>query len=57
MTKTKNAKTYLTPSVKVVSFKVEEGFQSPQPEVQGQNETMDRRGWNVDWGTSTSSND
>ena len=29
MTKTKNAKTYLTPSVKVVSFKVEDGFVSP----------------------------
>ena len=28
MTKTKNAKTYLTPSVKVVKFKVEDGFTS-----------------------------
>lgn len=51
---------YLTPTVKVVAFKVEHGFDfsvtSPDtntpPNVAGQNEQLNRRSWNVDWNQS-----
>ena len=54
--KTQNEKNYLAPTIKVVKFKVEMGLQvSPQgePPVQGQGETMDRRGWDVNWNNSS----
>lgn len=54
--KEQNEKKYLTPTIKVVKFKVEMGLTvSPQgePPIQGQGEAMNRKGWDVDWSTST----